>query len=107
MAPLYHHVQLCGRCRGILKPRLGCQLFRQPSPQLVCLHRQPVGRLAVTVGAQHVSFSAALTLAHAGVTVAGLVTEYPCHQSLAAFRVATALRYRAPLLTTSPGNSLG
>ena len=67
--------------------------------QLVYLHRQPVGRRAVIVGAEHVSFSAVLTLAHAGVTVAGLVTEYPRHQSLAAFRVATALRYRAPLLT--------
>lgn len=69
--------------------------------QLVYLHHQPVGRRAVIVGAEHVSFSAVLTLAHAGVTVAGLVTEEPHHQSLAALRVGTALRYRAPLLTNT------
>ena len=34
--------------------------------QLVTLHGAPVGRRAVVVGAEHVSFSAVLTLAHAG-----------------------------------------
>jgi len=37
------------------------------------------------------------TLAHAGASVAGLVTELPRHQSLAAFRVGAAVRYRAPV----------
>jgi thioredoxin reductase len=69
--------------------------------QLVYLHGQPVGRRAVIVGAEHVSFSAVLTLAHAGARIAGLVTEAPRHQSLTPFRLAAALRYRAPLLTST------
>jgi NADPH-dependent 2,4-dienoyl-CoA reductase/sulfur reductase-like enzyme len=65
--------------------------------QLVHLRGQRVGRRAVIVGAEHVSFSAAATLAHAGASVAGLVTELPKHQSLGAFRVGAAVRYRAPV----------
>lgn len=65
--------------------------------QLVHLREQRVGRRAVIVGAEHVSFSAVATLAHAGASVAGLVTELPKHQSLAAFRAGAAVRYRAPV----------
>jgi thioredoxin reductase len=65
--------------------------------QLVHLGGQTVGRRAVIVGAEHVSFSAVATLAHAGASVAGLVTELPRHQSLAAFRAGAAIRYRAPV----------
>jgi thioredoxin reductase len=65
--------------------------------QLVHLGGQKVGRRAVIVGAEHVSFSAVATLAHAGASVAGLVTELPRHQSLAAFRAGAAVRYRAPV----------
>ncbi|HEY6671938.1 MAG TPA: FAD-dependent oxidoreductase [Solirubrobacterales bacterium] len=65
--------------------------------QLVHLRGRRVGRRAVIVGAEHVSFSAVATLAHAGASVAGLVTELPRHQSLAAFRVGAAVRYRAPV----------
>jgi thioredoxin reductase len=65
--------------------------------QLVHLRGQRVGRRAVIVGAEHVSFSAVATLAHAGASVAGLVTELPKHQSLGAFRAGAALRYRAPV----------
>ena len=43
--------------------------------QLVHLRGERVGRRAVIVGAEHVSFSAITTLAHAGASVAGLVTE--------------------------------
>jgi thioredoxin reductase len=67
------------------------------SQQLVHLRRERVGRRAVIVGAEHVSFSAVATLAHAGASVAGLVTDLPKHQSLAAFRAGAALRYRAPV----------
>ena len=63
--------------------------------QLVHLRGQRVGGRAVIVGAEHVSFSAVATLAHAGASVAGLVTELPKHQSLAAFRAGAAVRYRA------------
>jgi thioredoxin reductase len=65
--------------------------------QLVHLRGQKVGRRAVIVGAEHVSFSAVATLAHAGASVAGLVTEHPKHQSLGAFRAGAAVRYRAPV----------
>jgi thioredoxin reductase len=67
--------------------------------QAVYLYRQPVGRRAVIVGAEHVSFSAALTLHHAGVGVAAMVTSRARHQTYAAFRVGAAARYRFPLLT--------
>lgn len=43
-------------------------------------NRLPVGRRAVIVGAELVSLSALLTLGHAGVTTAMLVTELPRHQ---------------------------
>jgi thioredoxin reductase len=65
--------------------------------QLVHLRGRQVGRRAIVVGAEHVSFSAVATLAHGGASVAGLVTELPRHQSLAAFRVGAAIRYRAPV----------
>jgi thioredoxin reductase len=65
--------------------------------QLVHLRGERVGRRAVIVGAEHVSFSAIATLAHAGASVAGLVTDLPRHQSLAAFRAGAAVRYRAPV----------
>ncbi len=66
--------------------------------QLVYLHRLPVGRRAVVVGAEHVSFSALVTLAHAGVEVAAMVTDQPRHQSWPAFRLGAALRYGVPLV---------
>ena len=67
--------------------------------QLVYLHGERVGRRAVVVGAEHVSFSAVATLAHGGASVAGLVTDLPRHQSLAVFRLGAAIRYRARLWT--------
>lgn len=65
--------------------------------QLVHLRGERVGRRAVIVGAEHVSFSAIATLSHGGASVAGLVTELPKHQSLGAFRAGAAIRYRAPV----------
>ncbi|MGE5857993.1 MAG: NAD(P)/FAD-dependent oxidoreductase [Solirubrobacterales bacterium] len=65
--------------------------------QLVHLRGQRVGRRAVIVGAEHVSFSAVATLAHGGASAAGLVTELPRHQSLRSFRAGAAVRYRAPV----------
>ena len=62
-------------------------------------HGLPVGSRAVVVGAEHVSFSAVLTLRHAGAQVVAMTTERGRHQSYAAFRMAAAARYRFPLLT--------
>jgi thioredoxin reductase len=67
--------------------------------QLVELDGEHVGERALIVGAEHVSFSALLTLAHAGVAVVGMTTELPRHQSLAVVRAAAALRYRTPVWT--------
>jgi thioredoxin reductase len=52
----------------------------------------PVGRRALVVGAEHVSFSAVLTLRHARVEVAAMTTELGRHQSFAVARLATRVR---------------
>jgi thioredoxin reductase len=67
--------------------------------QLVYLRGEVPGRRAVVVGAEHVSFSALVTLAHGGARAVAMITEHPRHQSLAAFRAGAALRFRTPLHT--------
>jgi thioredoxin reductase len=67
--------------------------------QLVFLHGKRFSGRAVVVGAEHVSFSAVLTLAHAGARVVALTTELPHHQSFAAFAAGARLRYRVPVWT--------
>jgi thioredoxin reductase len=67
--------------------------------QLVELRGERVGSRAVVVGAEHVSFSAVMTLAHAGAKAVALVTELPRHQSLAGARAGAALRYGTKLWT--------
>src|SRR6185437_3726742 len=54
---------------------------------------------ALVVGAEHVSFSAAVTLAHAGAEVVALVTGHERQQSYAAFRLGAAVRWRIPVWT--------
>ncbi len=65
--------------------------------QRVYLYGQRLPGRAVVVGAEHVSFSAVVTLAHAGAEVAGLVTGYPAQQSYRAFALGARLRWRAPV----------
>jgi len=67
--------------------------------QLVAFAHAEVGRRAVIVGAEHVSFSAVLTLATAGCQTAALVTDLPRHQTYGALRALTAGRQRVPVLT--------
>jgi thioredoxin reductase len=67
--------------------------------QLVYRRGLPVGRRALVVGAEHVSFSAILALAHAGAQTIALTTELPRHSSLAAFRLGARLRYGVPIWT--------
>jgi thioredoxin reductase len=50
--------------------------------QWTYLEGLPVGARALVVGAEHVSFSAILTLRHAGVATVALVTEHQRHQSV-------------------------
>ncbi len=67
--------------------------------QLVYLEGTQPGHRAVVIGAEHVSYSAVLTLAHAGIDVVGMVTDLPRHQTFPAFDLAARLRYRFPLWT--------
>ncbi|MEU8825534.1 FAD-dependent oxidoreductase [Streptomyces sp. NPDC048636] len=67
--------------------------------QAVHLHHQTVGRRAVVIGAEHISYSAVLTLRHAGADVAAMVTDLPRHQTFRAFDLGARLRHRFPLLT--------
>ena len=69
--------------------------------QLVHLHGERVAGRALVVGAEHVSFSAAHTLARAGAEVAALVTEEPRHQSFALLRALVGLGHRLPVLTST------
>jgi thioredoxin reductase len=79
------------RPEGVLTTGLLQQLAELGGPR--------IGTRAVIVGAEHVGFSALLTLAHAGVEVAGMATDLPSHQSLGVARAGAALRYRVPLWT--------
>lgn len=67
--------------------------------QWTYLKKLPVGHRAVIVGAEHVSFSAVLTLRHAGVETVGIVTDLPRHQSVLAFAFGTRLVYGVPIWT--------
>lgn len=60
-------------------------------------HR-PVGRRAVVVGAESVSYSAATALREAGVEVVAMVTELPYHQASPATALDARLRHGVPLL---------
>ena len=67
--------------------------------QIVHLHRTKPGTTAVIVGAEHVSFSAIITLRDAGVKVAAMVTPFAHHQTYRPLRIATASRHRVPVIT--------
>jgi thioredoxin reductase len=67
--------------------------------QLVYLAGERPGRRAVVVGAEHVSYSALLTLSHGGARAVAMVTELPHHQTYHAFHAGAALRFRTPLYT--------
>jgi len=69
--------------------------------QWVAVRGLPVGRRAVVVGAEHVAYSAVLTLRHAGVSTVAMVTDLPRHQTLVAFAAATRTGLRVPLRTSS------
>jgi thioredoxin reductase len=66
-----------------------------------------VGRRAIVVGAEHVSYSAVLTLRSAGVRTLAMVTEAPHHQTYAAFAAAMRWGLRVPLLTNTEVAAVG
>ncbi|MFM7598747.1 MAG: NAD(P)/FAD-dependent oxidoreductase [Actinomycetota bacterium] len=67
--------------------------------RLVHLDHGSPGTRAVVVGAEHVSYSAVVTLAEAGCRTVAMVTPADAHTSFTAFDSAARLRYRFPLLT--------
>lgn len=69
--------------------------------QLVYLHRQRAGTRALVVGAEHVSFSAVLTLHHGGTRTVAMISEHPAHQTYWPFKLIAAGRLGVPVLTSS------
>jgi thioredoxin reductase len=68
--------------------------------QRVYLGGERLAGRALVIGAEHVSFSAAVTLEHAGADVVALVTGHERQQSYAAFRLGAAVRWRIPVWTS-------
>lgn len=62
---------------------------------------RPIGRRAVIVGAEHVSFSAILMLHHAGTSPSALVTDLPRDQTYRLLKLVTSTRLRVPILTNA------
>ena len=65
----------------------------------VYVQHQSVGKRAIVIGAEHVSFSAILTLKHAGADVLALVTDLSRHQSFFQYKLISTDRYRVPIYT--------
>jgi thioredoxin reductase len=66
---------------------------------IVHLHHSNVGKRAVVVGAELVSWSAVMTLRHAGCSTVAMTTEYPSPESYAAFNVPGKALLRVPVAT--------
>lgn len=67
----------------------------------VHLEHQRIGTRAVIIGAEHVSYSAVVTLAEAGCSTVAMVTAGDRAETYLAFRAAARLRYRFPVLVGS------
>ncbi len=74
-------------------------IFTTGSLQQLAMAGLRVGTRAVIVGAEHVSFSAILTLAHVGCRSVAMVTPLRHHQSYRVLRLAAATARRVPVLT--------
>jgi thioredoxin reductase len=68
---------------------------------LVHVHHADVGRRAVVIGAELVSWSAVLTLREAGCATVAMVSAHPHAEAYAAFRVPGRALMRGPVLTRS------
>ncbi|MEY2445485.1 MAG: hypothetical protein QOE00_2065 [Ilumatobacteraceae bacterium] len=73
-------------------------IFTTGSVQQLAMAGLRIGSRAVIVGAEHVSFSAILTLAHAGCRTVAMITPLPRHQSYGVVKLATASARRVPVL---------
>jgi hypothetical protein len=68
---------------------------------LVHIHHADVGRRALIVGAELVSWSAVLTLREAGCATVGMVSAYPHSEAYAAFRLPGRFLLDGPVYTRS------
>ncbi|WP_460358050.1 NAD(P)/FAD-dependent oxidoreductase [Mycobacterium sp. ZZG] len=68
---------------------------------MVHVHHTAVGRRAVIVGAELVSWSAVLTLRETGCATAAMISGYPRAEAYAAFRSAGRILLDEPVLTGS------
>jgi NADPH-dependent 2,4-dienoyl-CoA reductase/sulfur reductase-like enzyme len=67
--------------------------------QSTYLENLDIGSRAVVVGAEHVSFSAVMTLKHAGVKTVAMLTDKKKHETVGIVRWALGLWYRFRLIT--------
>lgn len=67
--------------------------------QAVYIEGEQVGSRAVVVGAEHVSYSALLTLAHGGAKTVAMVTDQPGTDSYLPFALGARVRFGSPLRT--------
>lgn len=74
-------------------------VFTTGAIQQLAMAGRRLGTRAVIVGAEHVSFSAILTLAHVDCRTVAMLTPQPRHQSYAVLKLATAGVRRVPVLT--------
>ena len=66
--------------------------------QSVFINHEKIGTRAVIVGAEHVSYSAIMTLRHAGVKIAAMVTPLANHETFGAVNLAATAIYKFPLI---------
>ncbi|MCV7225497.1 NAD(P)/FAD-dependent oxidoreductase [Mycolicibacterium komossense] len=66
---------------------------------LVHLHHAEIGRRAVVVGAELVSWSAVMTLREAGCATVAMTSSYPRSEAYAAFRIPGRFLMSGPVLT--------
>ncbi len=69
--------------------------------QAVYLRHLDIGTKAVIVGAEHVSFSALMTLAHAKVKTVAMITDQSKHQSIPGAKLLSQLIYRFRFMAKS------
>ena len=69
--------------------------------QATYLEDLAIGSRAVIVGAEHVSFSAVMTLKHAGVKTVAMLTDKKKHETVGLVRIALGLWYRFKLMTNT------
>ncbi|MEP7113810.1 MAG: FAD-dependent oxidoreductase [Ilumatobacteraceae bacterium] len=74
-------------------------IYTTGSLQQLSMAGRRVGNRAVIVGADHVSFSAILTLAHVGCRSVAMVTPLARHRSYGVLKFAAASLRRVPVLT--------